>query len=427
MRTASEAAPEQPAPGAGGAPSPGGAAPFICFAGLDWWYHNRAHSDFQLMTRAARTRTVLLVNAIGMRMPLPGKTSKPFRRIWRKLVSMARLVRRPVPELPRFFVFTPVLFPFYGVSWARRLNSRLVRAQVQLVARRLGIEDPILFVTLPTAWDIVEPMRRRCLVFNRSDKASEFGEADRDTIQALEDELLKRADAVVYVSRALMDEERGVTGRRSHFLDHGVDLGHFDPASARPEPDDLRSIPHPRVGWFGSLRDHLVDFELLERIARELPEAGLVLVGDAASSMRRFERLPNVHWLGRRAYEDIPRYGAGFDVALMPWRDNDWIRHCNPIKLKEYLALGLPVVSTDFPEVRRYASVVRIARDAGDFVRLVKATLDDGGPATPSLRREAVLEASWDVRTAELLALADAASQRPGVDSPQRSAEDTGS
>jgi glycosyltransferase involved in cell wall biosynthesis len=406
MRTASEGAPERSAPGAG--------APFVCFAGLDWWYHNQAHSDFQLMTRAARTRRVLLVNAIGMRLPLPGRTSQPFRRIWRKLRSMARLVRRPVPELPSFHVFTPLVFPFYGVAWARRLNSWLVRAQVGLVARLLGIADPILFVTLPTARDIVRPMRRRALVFNRSDKASEFGEANQAAIRALEEALLKESDAVVYVSRALMEEERQMVGSRGHFLDHGVDLGHFDPASAAPEPDDLRAIPRPRVGWFGSLRDHLVDFALLERLARELPHAQLVLVGDAVSSMERFAELPNVHWLGFRPYEDIPRYGRGFDVAIMPWRDNDWIRACNPIKLKEYLALGLPVVSTDFPEVRRYAEVVRIARDPADFVRLVAASLGDGGPATPADRRKSVLDASWDARTADLLALADRASEGAG-------------
>jgi glycosyltransferase involved in cell wall biosynthesis len=387
-------------------------APFICFAGLDWWYHNRAHSDFQLMTRAARTRRVLLVNAIGMRMPLPGRTSQPLRRIGRKLASIARFVRRPIPELPGFCVFTPLVFPFYGVPWARRLNSRLVRFQVERVARSLGIADPILFVTLPTAWDIVRPMRRRALVFNRSDKASEFGEANQAAIRALEEALLKEADAVVYVSRALMEEERPVAGTRAHFLDHGVDLGHFDPASAGPEPDDLRAIPHPRVGWFGSLRDHLVDFALLEHLARELPRAQLVLVGDAVSPMERFAELPNVHWLGFRPYEDIPRYGRGFDVAIMPWLDNDWIRSCNPIKLKEYLALGLPVVSTDFPEVRHYANVVRIARDADDFVRRVRATLEEGGPGTPADRRHAVRHASWDARTADLLALADAAAAR---------------
>lgn len=377
--------------------------PLICFAGLDWWYHNRAHADFQLMMRAARTRPVLLVNAIGMRMPLPGRTTQPFRRIMRKLRSMVRFVRKPVPELPDFHVFTPVLFPFYGVAWARDLNARLVRAQVKFAAWMIGIEDPVVLVTLPTAWDVVRDLPRSRLVFNRSDKASEFAEADRPAIAALEDQLLRRADVVLYVSRSLMEEERDRAGSRAHFLDHGVDLDHFDPKRYSSEPDDLGSIPHPRIGFFGALRDNLVDFDLLERIARELPEAQLVLIGDATSSMQRFASLPNVHWLGFRPYESIPSYGAGFDVALMPWRDNEWIRNCNPIKLKEYLALGLPVVSSDFPEVHRYGAVVRIAADPQQFVELVKATLEDGGLGTAQLRRDSVREASWDARAEQLL------------------------
>lgn len=355
------------------------------------------------MTRVARTRTVLLVNAIGMRMPLPGRTSQPVRRIWRKLRSMSKLLRRPIADVPRFFVYTPALFPFYGTSWARRLNARLVRAQVRVAARRLGIETPVLFVTLPTAWDVVQPMARRALVFNRSDKASEFAEADGDSIRSLEDRLLSEAEVVVYVSRALMDDEASMTGPRARFLDHGVDLEHFDPAKYHAEPEEFRDIPRPRIGFLGRLRDRLVDFDLLERLARELPDAHLVLIGDADGSMKRFEKMPNVHWMGFRAYEEVPRYGAHLDVALMPWLDNEWIRNCNPIKLKEYLALGLPVVSTDFPEVRRYASWVRIAKDTGDFVRLVKATLEDGGLGSPRLRREAVLDASWEARARQLL------------------------
>ena len=82
-----------------------------------------------------------------------------------------------------------------------------------------------------------------------------------------------------------------------------------------------------------------------------------MLIGDATCSMERYAKYPNVHWLDFRPYEQIPGYGSGFDVALMPWLDNDWIKHANPIKMKEYLALGLAVVSTDFPEVDRYADV----------------------------------------------------------------------
>lgn len=362
------------------ADSPG----YVCFSAQDWWYHNRAHSDFQLMRSIAAHRKVLVVNSIGMRMPTPGRSTQVLRRVGRKLRSVAMLVRRPLPELPGFYVMSPLPLPFYGSPLVRRVNALLVRAQVLAVSRALGLHRPVIMVTIPTAWDVVRPMRRQALVFNRSDRHSSFPESDRPTIEALERGLLERSDHVVYVSTALMDEERRMTGDRAYFLDHGVDTDHFRRRPESEQPADLRAIPGPRVGFFGALDDYLVDFDLLERIAVELPDASLVLIGDATVPMERLTRHPNVHWLGFRPYERIPAYGSGFDVAIMPWLDNPWIKHSNPIKLKEYLALGLPVVSTDFRELVNYADRVRVAAGGDLFLDAVRATLREGVCGRPA-------------------------------------------
>ncbi|RUP85396.1 glycosyltransferase, partial [Dermabacter sp. HSID17554] len=199
------------------------------------------------------------------------------------------------------------------------------------------------------------------------------------TIQELERGLMGGADTVLYVSQALMDEERELTGERAHFLDHGVDVDHFRPRPVSEQPADLRRIPGPRIGFFGALDEFVVDFELLERVAAELPEASLVLIGDSGQPMDRFDKYPNVYWLGFRSYETIPAYGSGFDVALMPWQDTPWIHHSNPIKLKEYLALGLPVVSTEFAELAKYAGRVRVAPGHARFVEAVRETLRQVG------------------------------------------------
>lgn len=377
---------------------------YLCFSAQDWWYHNRAHSDFQLLRRVAKHRKVLLVNSIGLRMPSPGKSTQFLRRILRKAKSVAMLVRRPIEDTPNFYVMTPAPLPFYGKPWLRKLNSVLVRAQVRAVCFFLRMGTPVVVATIPTAWDVVEPMRHKGLVFNRSDRHSAFPEADQGTIAALENQLLSNSDTVLYVSRALQEEEQALTGSRAHFLDHGVDIDHFTKTSL---PADIASIPGPRIGFFGSLDDYLVDFDLIERVAKEFPEASVVLIGDATCSMERYEKYPNVHWLDFRPYEQIPGYGSGFDVALMPWLDNDWIKHANPIKMKEYLALGLAVVSTDFPEVERYKDVIRIAKNEGEFIDQIRLTLEDGGLKTPRERRAAVLSASWDSRARELMQLAE--------------------
>jgi glycosyltransferase involved in cell wall biosynthesis len=391
---------------AGSAGAGAGVDGYVCFSAQDWWYHNRAHSDFQLMTRVARERPVLLVNSIAMRMPLPGRSTKPLRRIVRKARSMAKRLQTPVPELPDFHVLTPVLLPLYGSRLGRALNARLVGRQVRQACRRLGLRAPACVVTIPTAWDVVRHVPHAVLVYNRSDLHSAFTETDQEQIRALERQLLAGCDAVLYVSRSLLAAERDLVGDRAHFLDHGVDVAHFRRRGPEEEPADLAAVARPRIGFFGGLDSYLVDFGLLERLAREVPEAQLVLVGDADCSMARFDSLPNVHWLGHRPYEDIPRYGSGFDVALMPWLRNSWIEHANPIKLKEYLALGLPVMSTDFPEVRHYQDWVDVASDADEFVAYVRKALAAAGTdavrGSEEARRAAVAGATWDARVEDL-------------------------
>ncbi|MFZ4584607.1 MAG: glycosyltransferase [Acidimicrobiia bacterium] len=382
------------------------ATPWVCFAAVDWWYHNRAHSEVQLMTRVARDRPVLFVNSIGMRMPLPGRSSNTLSRLVRKAKSIVKVLRSPVGDLPNFHVLSPVVVPFYSKAWVRRLNAALVRAQVRAAMRKLGFQrTPVMFVTIPTAWDVVAPMSRRALVFNRVDKHSTFEETDQSLIASLETQLLANADLTLFVSGALLEEEQPVTGDRGVFFDHAVDIERFTVAADAPEPADLAAIAHPRIGFFGGLDDYVIDFDLIEAIAHNFTDAQVVLVGMATCSMDRFDAMTNVHWLGYQPYESIARYGAGFDVAILPRLDNEWSRYTNPIKLKEYLALGLPIVTRDVPEAHRYASLLRIARTADDFLTAIDQTLADGGLGTRAERRAAVVNDTWDQRTAELVTL----------------------
>lgn len=382
------------------------AAPgYVCFAAQDWWYHNQGHSDFILMRHVAVSRRVLVVNSIGMRMPLPGRATQPIRRIVRKARSVAKLLRQPEPG---FWVMSPVSAPFYEMPRVRAMNASFVRRQVQAAVRSIGMGRPIVVVTMPTAWDVVVGMERRKLVFNRSDKHSEFRGAPRAHIQAVEQRLLAQSDHVLYVSRTLMEEERSLVGGRGHLFDHGVDLDRFQPSGALPEPPDLQAVPRPRLGFFGALDPDLVDFELLEQVARALSDCHLVLIGGTTGRMQKLAALANVHLLGFKPYETIPAYGAYFDVGLMPWHRSDWIRYCNPIKLKEYLALGLPVVSTYFPELDRYAEVVRVGRGPQEFVDQVRAALRDDVTADKALKRRATVATdSWSNRARELIAVCE--------------------
>ncbi len=380
-------------------------AGFIWFAAQDWWYHNQAHSDFQLMKQVARSEPVLVVNSLGLRLPGPSRSTNPARRILRKLRSMTRLLRRPVPAAPGFHVYTPLMLPVYGsTGFWYRANAALIGLQVRLMARLAGLSSrPAIGATIPTAWPVVSHVPHSVLVFNRSDLQSAFPEADGAWVADLEHEFLAHSDHVLYVSHQLMLRDEPVVGDRAFFIDHGVDLHHF--TSEGPEHPELAGVPRPRVGFFGGFDDYVVDMPLLEETARALPAASLVLIGDATCPMERLTSLPNVRWFGHRDYADIPSFGRGFDVGIMPWLDNEWIRYANPIKLKEYLALGLPVVTTEYPEVEAYRSQVRVASDRSAFVDCVADALADPGEAED--RVSFVQPYSWAGRAEALLNLLD--------------------
>lgn len=376
---------------------------FIWFAAQDWWYHNQAHSDFQLMKEVARQHPVLVVNRLGLRTPKPGASTNPGRRILRKLGSMMRFLRRPLPEIPNFVVYTPFMLPAYGNDGLlNRLNALLIRWQVLFAARLAGVpKRPVIGVTIPTAWPVIERMSRMALVFNRSDLQSAFPEANGEWVAALERHLLANSDHVLYVSHELLRRDKPIVGSRSFFIDHGVDIEHF---SREGDTDaEIEAIPRPRIGFFGGLDDYVVDMALLAETARSLPEASLVLIGDATCSMDELTAMPNVYWLGFRRYETIPALGRGFDVAIMPWLDNQWIRFANPIKLKEYLALGLPVVTTEYPEVEAYRNEVRVAPDTTGFISHIEAAI--ACPGDGEARARFVEPYSWSGRAQALLDL----------------------
>ena len=157
------------------------------------------------------------------------------------------------------------------------------------------------------------------------------------------------------------------------------------------------------MGFFGGIDDHTSDIGFVEDVVDLLPEMSFVFVGGASSDCSALASHKNVSMLGQKPYERIPHYGKCFDVAIMPWRQNRWIEACNPIKLKEYLALGKPVVSTPFSELQQYLDVVYQARTPGQFAECIKQALAEDCPERITQRREKVQNATWQNKAQMML------------------------
>jgi glycosyltransferase involved in cell wall biosynthesis len=359
----------------------------ICFGGEDWWYHNRGHYDMQMMRRLSGQMPVLYVNSIGMRVPSPTEGRMFLNRVRRKL----RSIRRGLVEVSNdFAVYSPLTAPGrMGMSLSRALLARTVRR----AARQRGIWRPLVWVACPTAAEAVEDLDPAAVVYQRTDRYECFRGVSVERISNYDGWLKARADLTVFCSTMLFNQEAHDC-RRACCIDHGVDLERFVSATegTPTEPPEVAVLPRPRVGFVGGIDAHTFDPDLFLETARGMPEAQFVLVG-ACSLPEGWCDLSNVTFLGKRPFEQVPAYLAACDVLIMPWQRSPWIESCNPVKLKEYLAAGRPVVTTDFAELRRYEGLVRVATDAGAFASSIREALAE--PWAPRPARAHLGDQGW--------------------------------
>jgi glycosyltransferase involved in cell wall biosynthesis len=367
---------------------------FLCFGGEDWWYHNRAHTDMQLMRRFARTGTSLYVNSIMMRKHEIIGGTRFIEKLTRKLKSILKGLKESGAG---FWVYSPFTLPVSHISWARAFNGAMLRCQIWRMTRKLGMNDPVVWVVCPAACDTAVKMKRAKLVYQRTDRFEDDPNVDKDEIARCDRKLKANADITVYANRALYDEEAGQC-RNALFLDHGVDYELF--ANAERDlaaPADIADIKKPIAGYFGALDGHKLDVGFLEAVANRLPQMSFVFIGKPSVDCSALAARKNVWMLGQKSYEEIPHYGKCFDVAILPWRVNKWTEAANPIKLKEYLALGKPIVSTPaFTELQRYQDVVYQANNPEDFAECIEKACSEDTAELVRERREKVARTSWD-------------------------------
>lgn len=341
---------------------------------------------------------VIFVNSISMGLPaLAHKDLLP--RIKRKLGSYSKLARQTDEGIT---VVSPASLPFFGTAAARMVNRRLLGAQIKRLARNRGLTNPILWLAIPTAANMIGAFGEAAVVYQVSDKydANTMDHAtDPALIRRLHHRAIDGADLIFYSGRKLFNEAtRGC--ERSHLLEQGVDYEHWrrvgdGTISVAPA---VAKIPRPRLGYFGAIEPWLVDQELIKRAAHERPEWQWVFIGNKSRGLE-IEDLPNTHFLPPVAYADLPSYAAGFDVCVLPWEtDLSFTSYGSAIKVREYLATGKPVVISPLPEYEPMREVIRIARTRDDFIRLVEEALLDKDPAAAALRQTAVSSGTWDAR-----------------------------
>ncbi|MBN1854032.1 MAG: glycosyltransferase [Pirellulales bacterium] len=338
----------------------------------------------------AERNVVLWVNYHASRVPVA--SGSDFKYMAQKLCEVVQGLKTPRPNL---HVLTPLVIPIPTSVLARHINKTLLVQQIRRSLRRLQTGSLQLWSFTPDIPYLLGEFGEEKIVYYCVDDHASFTGYDGEQVVRDEEALCRRADLVVTTSHAL-HAVRLPFNPNTILVTHGVDYEHFSRAITEKlvVPRDIADIPHPRLGFFGLIRDW-VDLDLLVEVARRRPSWHIVLLGDSTVNLAPYRGMKNIHFLGRKPYAELPAYCQQFDVGLIPFKINALTRAANPIKLREYLAAGLTVVSTPLPEVRHYEQQrVYIADGPSNFVRGVEASINGYGKNPKKV--DWIINESWN-------------------------------
>ena len=366
----------------------------ICFAN-DW--DADPTSKHQVMKVLARENKVLWVESIGLRRP--GASAGDASRILKKI---RKFVRGPVCVAPNLYVVTPLVIPFHDVKGVPTFNAWFLAHYIRRQARRLGMKDFQLWTFLPTTAPMIRYLKSRKVIYYCVDEWSAFTFLNGRLMEQMETDLIKQSDLVITSAEKLYASKRHLHPK-TYLVPHGVDSEHFGKACLPSTivPKELEGLPTPIIGFWGLIHEW-IDIDLIYQVASQRPQWSFVLIGKTGVDCSSLKMLSNVHLLGVRSYDTLPAFAKGFTVGIMPFKINRLTENVNPIKLREYLAAGLPVVSTPLLEAQAYRGVVRFGANADEFIDALDLAVKETSEASVRMRLESVRGETWVARVDQI-------------------------
>ncbi|KAA3632189.1 MAG: glycosyltransferase family 1 protein [Calditrichaeota bacterium] len=313
-----------------------------------------------------------------------------FKTQWRRIFLFLTGFRKVEENL---YIYTPpILFPAFQIFPSiAKFNNVILAFFVKREMIKHQMTEPVLWMYTHFNKPLVKKLKSKKVLYECVDDYSEAkGLIKKETVIKQEKETLKQSSAVIVTADSLkpkmLEENNNV-----HIISNAANIAHFKKAynSVLSEPDEYKSIQRPRLLFIGALQ-YWVDQELIACLAESHPEWQILFVGPVSVSTKRLNNFKNIHLLGRKDYDDLPNYLAHSDIALNPYKVDGVAEGCSPLKLYEYLAAGLPVVSTEMPEVRKFEGIVKVAENYNEFIDAVDEFLSMDKQSLDNIKAKSV-------------------------------------
>jgi len=370
-------------------------ASIICLSSIDWEF-NRQNPQEVASAFAESGNWVLFIENTGLRRP----ALRDVPRLWTRLRNWLRAAGGVRPLGNGIDLHSPLLIPLPYSRLAGFINTRAV---LRIIQRWLS-RDPgrplivITFLPTPLALSLIHRLDPSLVVYYCIDRLAQSSPGARK-LRYSEAKLFAKADLVLITAEGLRSADMRAASR-VEIVPSGVRYGDFEQArrSRSTPPPLFDGLTGPIAGFAGSLRDQ-TDLELLEHAAALAPDLNFVFVGPLMTDVKRLAAHANVRLAGSIVHQDVIRHMVHFDVGILPYVLDDYTAGIMPAKLREYLAAGLPVVSTPLPEVCRFAEkhvgVIDFASDAQDFAAAIRAAVSRDSPAAVERRLEVARRYDW--------------------------------
>jgi glycosyltransferase involved in cell wall biosynthesis len=369
----------------------------VIYFGNDWSAENRT-SSHHIAERLAMRTSVLYVDSPGLR--APKANARDLRKLGRTLLSAAR---RPRRVGDRMWQMNVPQIPFRRLPFVRRLNVGVGKLLIRRALKCLGFGRTVSWFAVPHPGVLANAFGEAAVIYYCIDDYAALPDVDARAVADMDAHLTSRADQVFVASAPMLEVKQRV--RPSTVLaPHGVDVALFrttaDPRLAIAPA--ARDLPRPVIGFYG-LIEAWIDLDLIAAIAERRPEWTFLLIGRLAVDAGRLRALPNVVFTGPQPYRSLPQWAKAFDVAIIPYRLTRQVVSSAPLKLREYLATGKPVVAVPAPEIERFAGLVRLAQGPEQFIHAIEDALVNDRDADRVRRMAATTTMTWDARIREVV------------------------